>query len=138
MRTEKPQVVQREAVTFGDILRRERQLRGLTIHEASMTTKLAVKYLEALEANDFDVLPGGVYNKGFLRTYATFIGLDPEEMVNHYLFELSSTHQEPEIEPVPQNRGAASRGLVLAFLGTVALAALAVLVWWFMRGGATS
>ena len=90
-----------EARSFGEILRRERQLREFTLREISAATKISMRHLEALERNDFPALPGGVFNKGFLRAYATFVGLDPEEMINHYLFELSLQRRQPEPEGAP-------------------------------------
>ena len=76
--------------TFGETLKRERELRKITLREVSEATKIGLRYLEALEANRFDQLPGGLFNKGFIRAYAKFIGLDGEAMVNAYLFDLKS------------------------------------------------
>ena len=76
--------------SFGEELRRERELRQITLREISESTKINVRYLEALERNDFTHLPGGVFNKGFVRAYAQHIGIDPEAMVNSYLLEESS------------------------------------------------
>jgi cytoskeletal protein RodZ len=73
--------------SFGEELRRERELRQISLREVSEATKINVRYLEALERNDFRHLPGGVFNKGFVRAYAQFIGVDPETMVNSYLLE---------------------------------------------------
>lgn len=76
--------------SFGEELRRERELRQITLREISESTKINVRYLEALERNDFTHLPGGVFNKGFVRAYAQHIGVDPETMVNSYLLEESA------------------------------------------------
>ncbi len=73
--------------SFGEELRRERELRQITLREISEATKISLRYLDALERNDFRHLPGGVFNKGFVRAYAQFIGVDPEAMVNAYLLE---------------------------------------------------
>lgn len=72
---------------FGELLRRERELRKITLREVSEATKINLRYLEMLERNDFRHLPGGVFNKGFVRAYAQYIGVDPEEMINAYLLE---------------------------------------------------
>jgi cytoskeletal protein RodZ len=74
--------------TFGETLKRERELRKISLREVSEATKIGLRYLEALEGNRFDQLPGGLFNKGFIRAYAKFIGLDGEAMVNAYLFDL--------------------------------------------------
>lgn len=75
---------------FGDSLKRQRELREITLREISDATKINIRYLEALEQNRFDVLPGGLFNKGFIRAYATYIGVDCEETVNSYLEELAT------------------------------------------------
>ena len=73
--------------SFGEVLKRERELREISLREISEATKISLRYLEALERDDFKYLPGGVFNKGFVRAYAQFIGVDPETMVTAYLHE---------------------------------------------------
>lgn len=73
--------------SFGETLKRERELREISLRQISEATKINIRYLEALEQNRFDALPGGLFNKGFIRAYANFIGLDGEAMVNAYLQE---------------------------------------------------
>src|SRR2546428_7821375 len=75
---------------FGETLKRERELREISLRQISEATKINIRYLEALEENRFDALPGGLFNKGFIRAYATYIGVDGEAMVNSYLHELSA------------------------------------------------
>src|SRR5690348_5268148 len=70
--------------SFGDKLKREREMRGVTLDEISESTKIARRHLEALETEDFASLPGGVFNKGFVRAYAHFIGIDEDEAVADY------------------------------------------------------
>lgn len=76
--------------SFGETLKRERELREISLRQIAEATKINVRYLEALEENRFDVLPGGLFNKGFIRAYSTFIGIDSEAMVNSYLQEVSA------------------------------------------------
>jgi cytoskeleton protein RodZ len=85
--------------TFGETLKRERELRKISLREVSEATKIGLRYLEALEANRFDQLPGGLFNKGFIRAYSKFIGLDGEAMVNAYLFDLNSRRNPPPPRP---------------------------------------
>src|SRR5438093_9925050 len=75
---------------FGETLKRESELREISLRQISEATKINIRYLEALEENRFDALPGGLFNKGFIRAYATYIGVDGEAMVNSYLHELSA------------------------------------------------
>jgi cytoskeleton protein RodZ len=69
---------------FGDRLRREREMRGITLDEITESTKISRRHLEALEGEHFAQLPGGVFNKGFVRAYARFLGLDEEQAVADY------------------------------------------------------
>jgi cytoskeletal protein RodZ len=62
-------------------------LRQISLREIAEATKINLRYLDALERDDFRHLPGGVFNKGFVRAYAQFIGIDPESMVTAYLEE---------------------------------------------------
>lgn len=77
----------RPVATFGETLKRERELREISLREISTATKINIRYLEALEQNRFEALPGGLFNKGFIRAYARFIGIDGEAMVNSYLHD---------------------------------------------------
>lgn len=70
---------------FGDKLRRERELRGVTLDEIAEATKIGTRSLRALEEERFDQLPGGIFNKGFVRSYARFLGLDEEQAVADYM-----------------------------------------------------
>jgi len=79
--------------SFGEELRRERELRDISLKEISEATKISMRFLEALEQDNFDILPGGIFNRGFIRAYARFIGIDGEEMVNAYLHEVSLRQQ---------------------------------------------
>ncbi len=70
--------------SFGDKLRREREMRRITLDEIAESTKISRRHLESLEKEDFDSLPGGVFNKGFVRAYARYLGLDEDQAVADY------------------------------------------------------
>ena len=72
---------------FGQRLRKERESRDVTLRELSDATRIGKRYLEALESNDFDALPGAVFAKGYIRNYAEHLGLDPEPLIADYLRE---------------------------------------------------
>jgi cytoskeletal protein RodZ len=74
-------------MSFGEELKRERELRRISLREVAQATKIRLRYLEAMERNDFTCLPGGLFNRGFVRAYCKHIGIDPEAMVNAYLLE---------------------------------------------------
>lgn len=69
---------------IGGRLRRAREQRGLSLRDAAKRTKLAIFMLEAIERNDFERLPGGMFRKAYVKTLAAEVGLDPEELANEY------------------------------------------------------
>jgi cytoskeleton protein RodZ len=69
---------------IGNSLREARLRRGLSVTDVENVTKIRAKYVEALEENDFEVLPGPTVVKGFLRSYAIFLKLDPELILHEY------------------------------------------------------
>ena len=73
---------------FGEKLRQQRERRGISLDAISTTTKISTRMLRAIEDEHFDQLPGGVFNKGFVRAYARQVGLDEEEVVTDYLTAL--------------------------------------------------
>ncbi len=70
---------------FGDKFRKAREKKGISLDDVSNVTKISARMLQAIEEEHFDQLPGGVFNKGFIRAYARHVGLNDEEAVNEYL-----------------------------------------------------
>jgi cytoskeleton protein RodZ len=70
--------------TFGENLRREREMRGITLEEISAATKISVRFLKSLENEDFSSLPGGIFNRSFVRAYARYLGLDEDPLIEEY------------------------------------------------------
>jgi cytoskeleton protein RodZ len=66
---------------LGSVLIRAREARGLTLEDAERDTRISRRYLQALEAEQFEVIPAPVYARGFLRSYASYLGLDPQEVL---------------------------------------------------------
>jgi cytoskeleton protein RodZ len=83
--------------SFGERLRREREMRGITLQEIAESTKISRRHLESLEKEDFDSLPGGIFNKGFVRAYARYLGIDEEQAVADFS---TASNEQPE----PQDR----------------------------------
>lgn len=126
-----------ETVSFGTWLRRQRELREISLREIADVTKISIRYLEALEQDRFDVLPAPVFAKGFLREYARYVGLDIDEVVNSYLTAQEAL--EPEEEPSkkkPAARGSAlerTSGLLLTLAVIILLGVVAGLVYYMER-----
>ena len=72
---------------FGEQLKREREMRGVSLEEISAATRIAPRFLEALENEQWDLLPGGVFNRGFIRSVARYLGLDEESLVAEYTLQ---------------------------------------------------
>ena len=79
---------------FGARLREARELKGVTLNEIASATKISISVLEALEQNEISRLPGGIFSRGFIRSYANAVGLDQEKTVREYLNEISSEINE--------------------------------------------
>jgi cytoskeletal protein RodZ len=75
---------------FGEELRRERLVRDITLEEISAATKISVRLLRALEESDLAKLPAPAFTRGFIRSFATQIGIDPEEKVCAYMTDLAA------------------------------------------------
>ncbi len=73
------------AEDFGGALRRVRESEGISLREIADETKISVSVLEALERNDVSRLPGSVFSRGFVRSYAQQVGLDPERAVQEFI-----------------------------------------------------
>lgn len=75
---------------FGSHLRQARERRGISLRQIAIATKISVRALEALERNDISKLPGGIFSRAFVRSYAVEVGLDPEETVREFVRQFTS------------------------------------------------
>jgi cytoskeletal protein RodZ len=74
---------------FGGKLRQARERRGVSLRQVSSATKISLGVLEALERNDVSKLPGGIFSRAFVRSYASEVGLDPDETIRDFVSEFS-------------------------------------------------
>jgi hypothetical protein len=125
---------------IGNSLREARTRRSIDFPQAEQATKIRVRYLRALEDERFEQLPSPTYVKGFLRTYAEYLGLDGQLYVDEY----ASRHAPGWSEEAPlhrpslrrADRGIERRAVLLALVGIAALTALVFAAWKF--GGVDS
>jgi cytoskeleton protein RodZ len=89
---------------FGGKLRQARERRGISLRQIAASTKIAVAALEALERNDVSKLPGGIFSRAMVRSYAIEVGLDPKETVREFLdrFEREPAPAAAGPAPVPE------------------------------------
>ncbi|MCL6448506.1 MAG: DUF4115 domain-containing protein [Armatimonadetes bacterium] len=119
---------------IGETFKQARKERGLSLEEIAEKTKIRRRYLEAIEEENFGLLPGRVYVKGFLRSYAKFLGLSPEPLVA--LYEERYPGEQPAAVaaevPVRKEKKVHSRGkpLIYVFLAAVlCLVAFGLYAW---------
>ena len=119
---------------IGNSLRDARLRQGLELPELETQTKIRAKYLKALEEEQFELLPGDAYVKGFLRTYADRLGLDGQLYVDEFNSRFGDV-EEPVIASPPRSRSrsarAESHAVLLALAGIVAVTVLVIAAWRF-------
>ena len=81
--------------TFGESLKRAREMRGVTLEEISAATRIAPRFLRAIENEQWEELPGGVFNRGFVRAVARYLGLDEENIVAEYTLAVGDRQSVP-------------------------------------------
>ena len=135
-------------ISIGEELKREREFREISLREISDATKINIRMLEAIEKDNFSSLPGGIFNRNFIRAYANFIGLDPEVIIRKYLVQTGNDlpSKVPDSIVVATERGErklSNKMILLLFLG-IFIVILALIVLWrfpdrigWNRGAAT-
>ncbi len=126
------------AATIGEQLRLAREERGIGLREISDQTRISIHYLEAIETNDYKRLPGGIFNRSFVKAYAKCVGYDEKKALEGYtLFLREQGESTDEVATTPHQSKVytdtpATRSPVL----TVALAILILAVLTFLALGA--
>jgi cytoskeletal protein RodZ len=91
-----------------------RERKGVDLYRAERDTKIRARYLGALERGDYKELPGAVYTKGFLRNYALYLGLEPEEVLDHWRRERGEARDSTPVIAVPRPIAAPRQGLTFS------------------------
>jgi cytoskeleton protein RodZ len=117
---------------IGTSLREARLRQGIELPRVEADTKIRAKYLRALEEEHFDVLPAETYVKGFLRTYAEYLGLDGQLYVDEFnsrFARAEDTFVPPSTPQRPRPRRMESNFIIVALAGIVAVTILVVVAW---------
>lgn len=140
-----------ELSSFGEELRREREIRGISLKEIADATKVSKRFLEAIERNDHKTLPAPVFTRGFVREYARYLGLSADDIVNRYNYAAAgdlNVEKSPHLDrltpppPDPHPRTPAPKKGIPPpyaridrniFVLVVIAAALAAVSWWAIR-----
>jgi cytoskeleton protein RodZ len=125
---------------FGGKLRQARERRGISLRQIAANTKISTAALEALERNDISRLPGGIFSRAFVRSYAAEVGLDPDDTVREFLerfdAEPPATVERlvvPEEESDFESRQ--RMAVVVLTLTVVSVIVVAAIAYFMMRGG---
>lgn len=126
---------------FGGTLRQARERRGISLRQISASTKISVVALDALERNDISKLPGGIFSRAFLRSYALEVGLDPDQTVRDFVArfaeappaegETRATSMAEEDTAFEKRRVAALR--LARIVGVIAILALLASLFLILR-----
>src|ERR1700756_887913 len=122
----------------GTILGEARNRRKVELSEVEAATRIRFRYLRAIEDEEWDVLPGGVYTRGFIRTYASFLGLDGDRLVSDYRESVEPwqrSAEAPQSQPDGASAAGGPRSVALAALVVVAVIAVAVIAIVAIPGG---
>lgn len=134
---------QEGASGFGDKLREARERRGLSLRQIANATKISMITLEALERNDIKRLPGGIFSRAFVRSYALEVGLDPEQAIEEFMGQFPhdsitaghpTTTQIEDQEAVESDRRMATTFLRLIL---ISLPVAALVIYFAMHGRRT-
>lgn len=137
------------ATSFGEQLRLARESRGITLREISEQTRISTRYLEAIESDDYKRLPGGIFNKSFIKAYAKYIGFDEKEALEAYSRtardqgtspdDVVSTPYQPRVYTDGNSRSPlVTLLLTIVILAILSLGVYAAMHWYQRREGATS
>jgi cytoskeletal protein RodZ len=125
--------------TVGEILRSEREKKGLSVKEIELATSIRTIYISAIEEGNYSIIPGEVYLKGFIRNYSNFLGLDGQQIVDLYRQSQSSITSTEEIIAITNNSSVeqptkkTNHSITIKWL-TASVLALCVVggAWWLL------
>jgi cytoskeletal protein RodZ len=137
------------AASFGDELRLAREARGISLRQISDQTRISIRYLEAIETNDYKRLPGGIFNRSFIKAYAKQISFDEKAALEGYLRtareqgdaadEVVTTPFKPHVYTDGGSRSPlVTLLLTILILAILSLGVYAVLHWYQRRDAARS
>src|SRR5215471_9264357 len=116
--------------TLGQQLKQSREEKGISLQEIAESTHISIRFLQAIENDVYDILPGGVFNRAFVRKFAREVGFDEEQAVKLYEEQLEEQGGEPErryqlgVEDF-ESKPTSGNGLLLSFVALIILGALA-------------
>jgi cytoskeletal protein RodZ len=114
------------SITLGEKLRQAREERGISISEVAEQTRISALYIESIEKDDYRNLPGGIFNKGFVKSFAKYVGIDEQEALQDYARLIASQGSEVADEPktyrpevLTDDRPSSSKFTTIIFAGVI-------------------
>lgn len=135
------------AANFGEELRLAREARGISLRDISEQTRISMRYLEAIETNDYKRLPGGIFNRSFIKAYAKYVGYDEQAALEGYARTMREQGESADdVATTPYRSRVYTDGnsrspIVTLLLAILILGVLSLVVWgakhWYERREAT-
>lgn len=119
---------------FGEKFRTARELRGIDFSKITAETRISARFLRAIENEVFEELPGGLFNRGFVRTYAEAVGLDPDTMVEEYTALIRKAEPQETEAPPPKIRESRERYILPVAAGALVVLTLVLYAGWHGTG----
>ncbi len=127
--------------TLGEELRRIREEKGMNLREVSDATHIGTRFLQAIESDNYSILPGGIFNRGFVRSYARYISMDEEQAMTLYNQQLEAQGGEAPRNPAPSLDGIEEEAsspwgsIALIVITLLLLSAGIFTAWKWFKGG---
>lgn len=122
--------------TLGEELKRRRETLGVSLREISDDTRIGVRFLKAIESNQFSILPGGIFNRSFIRAFARHVDMPEEKALHLYTSQIRAAELEEQAlssEPEPAASRAKtfklSSNSLMLMVGAIGTAVFALVVW---------
>lgn len=114
------------SLSLGEKLRQAREARGITISEVAEQTRISALYIESIEKDDYGILPGGIFNKGFVKSFAKCVGLNEQEALQDYARLIANQNNQIVDEPktyrpevLTDDRDSSSKFTTIIFAGVI-------------------
>ncbi len=127
--------------TLGEELRRVREEKGMNLREVSDATHIGTRFLQAIESDNYSILPGGIFNRGFVRSYARYVGLDEEQAMALYNQQLEMQGGEapripaPSLDGIEEEASSPWGSIALIVITLLLLSAGIFTAWKWFKGG---
>lgn len=122
-------------MSIGEQLRQAREQHNVSLHAIAEKTNISVRFLDAIEKGQIDKLPGGIFTRGFVRSYAGQVGLDPDETVRAFVAAHPEVRADDEVDQAESSTRAGAVAKVALLIAVLLAVVAGGVYWWLTRGG---